>query len=178
MLLVAGVAHADPEADALQVKAAALMRELHDTPDATDGLHLDPALRLTPSSAGLTQEHQQRTYALGHHTTAKVEGTWWSVNHDVPVRGWRASISASHDFGFARLSATAATEHVDTDLGHGTFTDVGLSLSRSARLSRWMTGWVGLSVGYRHWLDQQRQAPPAGETDATQLTLSIGTTFK
>ncbi|MDB4960144.1 MAG: hypothetical protein JWP01_143 [Myxococcales bacterium] len=50
----------------------------------------------------------------------------------------------------------------------------GVSVSRTVRLSRWMTGWISLDVGRQEWIDR---APP-GEADSTTLALSIGTTFR
>jgi len=74
-----------------------------------------------------------------------------------------------------RFGAGVSVAHVDTRFGSGSYVDLGLSLSRTVRLSRWMTAWISLSFGRRRWLDS---SPPAGEADATEAMLTIGTTFR
>jgi hypothetical protein len=189
----AGAARADPpppdddDADAPAIRAVgespdpssltapAPLGAIGDPRDGTSGLHLDPLLRLSPESVGVAREAHQSIWAIGAHTAVAVEGRWWDTDAGVPVRGWRAGVRAAHDFSWARLSAMAAYEHVDTDLGRATFRDLGVSLTHLHRFSRWRTAWFGLSLANRTWLGGR---PPPGESNGTALTLSIGTTFR
>ena len=94
---------------------------------------------------------------------------------DIAHHGWRTDGRVFIDLGFARLGAGVSLENIQTRYTQGTYYDVGISLARTFKLSRWMTGWISLDIGRRRWLGPQ---PPEGEEHATQIMLNIGTTFR
>lgn len=156
--------------------------ESADPPRAGRWLELDPTLRPRLEGLGAVEERHRSELRLGPRTRAVLEGSWWANEDDgplpvldLPARGWRAALRLSHDFGFARLDANAGVSHVDMRFGSGSYVELGISLGRTFRLSRWMTGWISLGIGRRQWLGDQ---PPAAESDATEVMLRIGTTFR
>ncbi|MBL0216660.1 MAG: hypothetical protein IPQ07_22600 [Myxococcales bacterium] len=169
--LLAGVAHADDATSLHDGEAPALLRSADEAL-----LHLAPVS--LPYTAGLgarndVDEHTR--LRIGTHSWVELEGTRWSNDLDVPARGWGAGIRAAHDFGWFTVSVGAQLNHVDSPAMSRSYYDVGLTISKSKRLSRWMTAWIALTIGRRIWVGER---PPLGEQDATQVTLSIGTTFK
>ncbi len=180
-VVVLGVddAHAEEVEDS--VRAQSLVGDL-------DGpwLHLDDAV-LAPGLEAFDATRDSRTtfIKLGPRTRLALDGASWSANldmrddggpgaRDIPGHGWRAGLRLSHDFGLVRVRTNGSINHVDTRYGTGTYTDVGLSIGRTHRLSRWMTGWISLGIERRRWSGP----PPPGESNATELTLTIGTTFR
>lgn len=161
--------------------------EVHESPEpprAGRWLELDPTLRPRLEGLGAAQETYRSERRLGLRTRAVLESVRWANEDDdedtlpaldLPGRGWRAALRLSHDFGFARLDANVSVNHVDMRFGSGSYVDLGISLGRTFRLSRWMTGWISLGIGRRQWVGDQ---PPADESDATELMLRIGTTFR
>jgi hypothetical protein len=149
-------------------------------------LHLDPVLPSSLENLGVTHDHQTVTRTLGPDTRIILDGSWWSADPDLPTQGfaardvagqgWRTSLRGSRRLGPVEIGASAALEFVDGRYGRGTFAEVGLSVGKTVKLSRWMTAWISLSLGRRRWLGEG--PPPAGEADATQIMLSIGTTFR
>ncbi len=169
--LVPGAALADDPTSVRDGEKPLLLREADEA-----FLHLDPVA--LPSLAGLgakTEMHEQTSVVIGHHTWVELEGTRWSNDLDVPERGWSGGVRLAHDFGPFVLSAGAQLHGIDRAYGAGSYYDIGLTIGKSKKLSRWMTAWIALSIGRRKWLGAQ---PPDGEADSTQITLSIGTTFK
>jgi hypothetical protein len=146
-------------------------------------LELDPTLRLRLEGLGALEETDRRELRLGRRTRVVLEGTRWANEDgeplpyiDLPARGWRTTLRISRDVGGGlRLGATASVNEVDSRFGSGAHVDIGLSLGRTFRLSRWMTGWISLGVGWRRWLGEE---PPAGEAGGTEAMLRIGTTFR
>lgn len=154
------------------------------------GLVLDPMFRPGIETIGMTEvRHESRHDLFG--TQIIVDGVERSSERDTFTRGYRASLTLSRDLGFARLSAGVAVDSLQstnmlsgpdrgegTDravrFGSGTFLESSVALTRSHKFSRWMTGWISLSLTHRSWIGE----PPPGEQSSTQLMLSIGTTFK
>lgn len=138
-------------------------------------LHVDPMLR--PALEDQAIEVRHRTdWQLGPHTRAVAEGASWTSAGLLDGRGWRASVALVHDVGPFELVLGVSYNGLDTALGRGLYRDVGLSLRRTVVLSRWMTGWISLGIAHRHW--EGAGPPPSGEVDATQVMLSIGSTFR
>jgi len=170
-LLVSGWAHAD---DAASVTVTERSPLLH--PDD------EPMLRLealpAPVFRGIVNVDEGTLARIdaGAHSVVEVDVARISSQLDVPERGWSAGIRAVHDFGWFTGALSARLEHTDSRFAEGTHYDVNLTLAKSKRLSRWMTAWVALSVGYRHWLGDA--LPPGESRDSLGVTLSIGTTFK
>ena len=145
-------------------------------------LTLDPVIQSRLEGLAVEQHVEQAQFQVGK-TRVMVESiasdnvdTPWRVATDVPSRSWRTVARFSRDLGFAQLVATGSLGEVQTRYGSGAYYDLGLSLVRSKRFSRWVTAWVALSLGTRTWLGD---APPPGEArSSTQLTLSVGGTFR
>ena len=110
---------------------------------------------------------------LGHQLAVQLETTAWS-NRDIAEHGWRSVAGITADRGDWHLSARASWNGVDGRFGGGRYTDYGVSLARTLRMSRWMTAWIALSIAHRQWSD----TPPAGERNGTAVMLTIGTTFR
>jgi hypothetical protein len=152
-------------------------------------LRLEPLPRLELDMFDAVRERAATRVQLGTRTWATLEGSWWSTERDAPAgagtrhrpgHGWRTGLRLSHDFGWLHLDASVATGRSDErnegdnrDDG-GAYTDTRLSLSHTLRLSRWMTGWIALSLVHRDW----HGPPPPGEFNLTELMLTIGTTFR
>jgi hypothetical protein len=147
-------------------------------------LHLDFVLPVKAESVGATTRRESYVLELGSRARLVADGTWWSSplapqplgpddTEDV-ARGWRAAYELSYDLGPFRLGATMALGRVDSRFERGTYRVVGVSASRTLRLSRWMLAWISLGVGRQQWFG----APPPGESDSTTVMLSIGTTFR
>ena len=98
---------------------------------------------------------------------------------DVPSQSWEVSLRLSRNLGFAHLDVGATLGEAQSRLlgdgaydpnadagGLGTgrrpsmrarYYEVGAALTRTKRLSRWMTGWISLSVSARKWLGDHRR---------------------
>lgn len=152
---------------------------------AVPGLTLDPMFRPGIETVGMTEVHHEARYDL-FGTQIVVDGVERTSERDTFTRGYRAGLTISRDLGFARLTAGVAVEHLQSSnmlidpnkgtvrFGSGAFLESGIALTRTHQFSRWMTGWISLSLTHRSWLGE----PPPGEQDSTQLMLSVGTTFK
>jgi hypothetical protein len=173
VLLVAAPAHAD---DALSARAHA--------EQTTPLLVFDPLPPPALHGATAIEAHDDTTYQFDARTSLALAGTHWSASEmldhpehtafDLPARGWGASARLRRTIGSFVLEAGGAYDHVDSRYGSGSYVDLGLALTRYFHLSRWMTAWISIGIGNRIWLGQ----PPAGESNATQVRLSIGTTFR
>ncbi len=189
-LLLAGVAHAD-EAGELHEQA------LFDK--STDPLlHLDPIARPALTGLGTREDVHERTMMeLGTGTWLELEGVHWT-NQDrdrrftndetTPERGFSAGLRLSREVGPFQVSLLARIGEVDSQqsllaqrlagdarpFAPARYADVGLTIGKAKKLSRWMTAWIALTVGYRSWLGE----PPPGEEDGGQAMLTIGTTFR
>ena len=164
VLCVAASAHAD---DGLSLHA-----EPHDA-EPPPQLTLDPMLESRFETLHADEDSAAARIPLGKHLSAQLETTAWS-NSDIAERGWRSAAGITLDRGNWHLTALASWNGVDGRFGSGRYTDVGVSLARTFRMSRWMTAWIALSIGQRRWSDN----PPVGERNGTVLMLSIGTTFR
>jgi hypothetical protein len=146
------------------------------------GLVLDPLLRSRLVGLGAVEDGERTELEIGPHTRLVLDGGWWSNDDedprhpliDSPGRGWEAGLRLSHGLGPVTIGASASVNQIDAQRERGRHVDVGLSLGRSVRLSRWMIGWVSLGIGRRRWLGDA----PEGESDASQVMLTIGTTFR
>ena len=139
-------------------------------------LHLDPIAQ--PLRIGLPETvdvAEQRTIVLGKRTWAELQGMRYTNESVTPERAWTASLRTAHDVGPFTIIAHATAGGVDSRYTRGNYYDVGLTIGKSKKLSRWMTAWIALSIGRREWLGE----PPPGEIkESTGVFLSIGTTFK
>lgn len=139
-------------------------------------LHLQPLAQ--PLRIGLPESYdvdEQRTVVLGKRTWVELQGVRYTNTSVTPERAWTASLRLAHDLGPFTIVAYAAAGGVDSRYTRGSYYDVGLSIGKSKKLSRWMTAWIALSIAHREWLGE----PPPGEVKGeTAVTLSIGTTFK
>lgn len=172
---------------AVAVLAAAPARAddgLHDAADDAPALRrhaAEPLLHLDalppPIALGLPETidvAEQTTVVLGRRTWLRFAGLH-ETNAIVPERAWAASVRLAHDFGPVALIAHATAGGLDTRVARGTYYDLGLTVGKTARISKWTTAWIGLSVGRRAWTGP----PPPGEPErATGVTLSIGGTFR
>jgi len=162
-------------------------------------LHLDPIALPASGGVGHVEDTHERTMMqLGDHTWAELEGIHWT-NQEVdrrftsdlttPERGWTASLRISHDFGpfeASVLGRVGELESQSSQLGArmagdrkaykpARYYEVGLTIGKAKKLSRWKTAWIALTLGHRAWIGK----PPIGEDqEASQVMLSIGTTFK
>jgi len=137
-------------------------------------LHLDSMLRSNPEGLDADVKRESVDFDLGPRTRARVEANTWT-NPLFNGEGWGTTLRLVHDFKVIQFSVEAGYQRVDSTFAHGGYALVGLSLTRTLRLSKWMTAWISLSVGKRRWLGQQ---PPPGEADDTAVMLNIGTTFR
>ncbi|CAN5922920.1 hypothetical protein BH11MYX3_BH11MYX3_13590 [soil metagenome] len=169
--LLPGAALADEPTSVRDGEKPLLLRETDETM-----LHLD--LVALPSTAGLgakAEVDERTTIAIGRHTWVELEGTRWSNELDVRERGWTAGARLAHDFGPFFVGIGAELHSMDRRYSSGSYYDVGLTIGRSKKLSRWMTAWIALSIGRRMWLGDK---PPVGEDNGEQVMLSVGTTFR
>src|SRR5205085_10351647 len=139
-LVMSGAAHADDAASVHEEDTPALMRK-----DDEALLHLDPIATPTFAGLGATAEVAERTsIALGRRSWVELQGTKWATDLDVPAHGSTVGVRLAHDFGWFVLSANAALSHIDmsgTMTGRGgTYRDLSLTISKSKRFSRWVTG--------------------------------------
>ncbi len=166
-----GSARGDDPTETVRATSSSALTRDHDGP----WLQLDP-MRASPlEDVGAAVRSEYQIWTIGPGTRAAIEGTQWTSKLDVPGRGWRAGLSLSHDFGFAVLTASGAIASDDTRYQRGAYYELGLSLSRSHRFSKWVTAWIALSIGRRVWVGPD---PPPGEENVDQITLSIGGTFR
>lgn len=145
-------------------------------------LELDPTWR--PNATLDAPETTARvTYTLGANTAVSFEASQWSLGTGDPTLGppenttgdgWGAAVRLVRKLGPLRVGAYASYQVLDTWYLRGTYVDLGLSIGHTFRLSRWMNAWIALGVGRRTWQGQS----PAGEADATNFMLTIGTTFR
>jgi hypothetical protein len=161
LLLVPALAHAD---DGI---------ELHARGEQPPILVLDPTLASRFESLHADEQRDHAVVPVGRGVDAILDNTSW-VNDDVVERGWRAAAGLTRDFGVARLTATASWNGVDGWLGGGRYVDLTIALTRTFKLSRWMTAWISLSVGVRSWTG----TPPPGERNGAAVMLGVGTTFR
>jgi hypothetical protein len=177
-LVISGAARADDATSLHDGERPALLRK-----DDEPMLHIDPIAAPTFTGLGATNLVEERKRIdLGKHTWVELEGTQWKNDLDVPQRGWSAGVRIAHDFGPFWMSASASVNYVDSRFGRGvdpkrgrgTSRDVGVTIGKSKRFSRWVTAWIALTVGYRSW---QGEAP-IDEQDGGQAMLSVGGTFK
>ncbi len=163
------------------------VRALATSRDVEPWLQLDPTIAILPAgveSFAAARDAKTTSLALGPKTRASLLGqSWSSVERDVivagerglPGRGWRAGAELAHDFGVVQLRLSVAEGQVDGRYGRGRYRETSISLGKTHRFSRWVTGWVMLSAGRRTWIGEH--PPPPGESDATQVMLSLGFTF-
>ena len=147
-------------------------------------LHIDPTLVPRLEGLGAVEQTRETVLPIGAKARAVFEGAWWEnddrdLRHpliDVPGRGWRTSLRLQRELGPLTLVLGAALADVDSRYGSGRYYDVGIGIGRTFKLSRWMTAWIMLTAGRRHWLTDR---PIAGEPiDDTTVMLTFGTTFR
>jgi hypothetical protein len=185
-VVAAGVVHADDGApldvsmDDLAVRESSTL--FHDPGEPQ--LKLDIIPRPAAIGLGVLEDTQRTALRLGKRAMITASGTSWKGYADaVPfdgnesdiANGRRTAVGFHYDFGWLQLDAELARSSLSSRFGpSGTYRDVSLRLSKSHRFSRWVTGWIALSVGRRIWEGE----PPEGEEDSTFIMLSIGGTFR
>lgn len=148
-------------------------------------LHLDPVPRPSIVGLGVTEDTQRTAIMLGKRATLTLSGTAWTGSKDASPRdgvddtdtlhGTRAAVALHYDAGWLQLDAELSQNTLSSRYGGGAYRDVSLTISKSKRFSRWVTGWIGLTIGNRQW----QGVPPPGEARSeTHLMLSIGGTFR
>lgn len=146
-------------------------------------LTLDVVPRPHIVGLGVTEDTRRAAISLGKRAAITLSGTSWKGYADaVPrggaesdvARGTRTAIGFHYDLGWLQIDAELAQNGLSSRYGSGTYREVSLRISKSHRFSRWVTGWIGLSLGYRQW----EGTPPPGEADAWNIMLSIGGTFR
>lgn len=147
-------------------------------------LTLDIVPRPNVVGLGVTEDTKRTAIQLGPRAKIMMTGTSWKGYADaVPTdgvpendvaNGTRMAIGFQYDFGWLQLDAWASQNVLSSQYGSGAYRDVSLTISKSHRFSRWVTGWIGLSIGRRTWTTD----PPDGEDNATTIMLTIGATFR
>jgi hypothetical protein len=149
-------------------------------------LHLDYNLPVNTEGLGGAKDREQTVIDIGNRARIVMGGEWWKssltpytvggsdLRADDIAHGWRSGLELSYDLGLFRVGANAALGHVDSRYERGSYRVLGVSISRTLRLSRWMRGWISLGIGRTEWYGE----PPKGEDNGTTGTLSIGTTFR
>ncbi|GEM_PF-5840408 len=147
-------------------------------------LKLDIVPRPMAVGLGVTEETHRTAIKLGARAMITMTGTSWKGYADavprdgVPdndvTRGSRAAIGFHYDFGWLQLDAELSQNVMSSRYGSGSYRDISLMISKSHRFSRWVTGWIGLSIGNRQWDGEA----PDGEANATTIMLTIGGTFR
>ncbi len=146
-------------------------------------LHLDYVPPSGVEGIGGTLQHETTVIDVTRRLRIVGDGSWWKASLspqplgseiDELAQGWRASYELSYDLGPFRIGASVAAGHVDSRYERGTYRIVGVSAYRTVRLSRWMLAWISLGVGRQQWFGQ----PPPGESNATFVGLTLGTTFR
>lgn len=170
-------------ADAPPERAADQPVELHDSAEQPTGLTRDPVgpllqldgpLRSFAEGVDSDVASEHVDLSLGARTRARAVTSGWT-NELFGARGWSAGVHLVHDFRVLQVGVGASVNRVDSIDVHQSYVLLGLTLSRTFHLSRWMTGWISLGVGRRRWLGT---ALPPGEVDDDAVMLSIGTTFR
>jgi hypothetical protein len=170
LLAIASTARAEPPAG-----------EIHDSDEPAEPaeplaagaadtfLHLDADLRLTVDNLHSKIAREERSFQLGPRARVALQSEWRVVDHEIPLRGWRAAASGTYELGGLTLSATVGVEQVDTDIGRHGLATAGIAVGRNFRVGRKVRAWLGLAAGHRRWLGE----PPPGEANATQVMLSL-----
>jgi hypothetical protein len=146
-------------------------------------LELDITPRPNIVGLGVTEDTHRTAISLGKRATLTFTGASWKGYADaVPldgnenelVRGYRAAIGLRYDLGWAQIDAEVSQNTMSSAYASGRYRDATLMISKSHKLSRSVTGWIGLSIGHRKWEGD----PPAGEERSSwALMLMLGLTF-
>lgn len=162
LLGVAAVAHADDEAIRAGITREGVERVLP-----------SPMLRFEPGFDLSIEASQHETFELDHLT---LTGTW----HAQPperygsadlVRWWRAAITGS----WGPLSVTGSFNETDTVLGRGRYVDLAIALTKTAKLSKNVEGFISIGLEVRRWLGE----PVPGERPSDgRVMLSAGVKWK
>jgi hypothetical protein len=146
-------------------------------------LELDVVPRPHVVGLGITEDTHRTALQLGPRAKITFSGSSWQGYADaVPrdgaeneiARGSRATVGFHYDFGWLQLDATISQNAISSHYGSGSYRDVELRLSKTKRFSRWVSVWIGLSLGRRVW----DGTPPLGEQSSTHIMLSVGGTFR
>lgn len=188
VLFAVSTAHAEPDGEDLEVlDTTAVHLRVQSAQQAAASALLDapdgPALRLSPIAHpngvafGAKERAVRQAWAIGTHLVLSTENVAWKSAPDLDItsRGWRAIGTLSIDLGTGlRLGLTYGKGNVYSRYGAGTYSDRAIAITRSKKLSRWMTGWIALAVAHRTW----DGIPPLGEANSTQGMVTVGTTFR
>lgn len=149
-------------------------------------LHLDE--RTNAEGLGGAKQRETSIFQIGSAARVVMSGELWtndpwadgkphasSGELDPAARGWLARFELGRDVGPFWLSGHVTVGRVDGRFEQGTYRDIGVSLLKRFRLSRWMLAWIGLTISSRQWLGG---SPPPGEANGSSLMLTVGTTFR
>jgi hypothetical protein len=180
--VLAGVAHADEPKETVEKSA-----ERPAEPEAPDVQPTgEPLLRFEPSAFGAlgvqSYDEQIARFVVSPGFELSAFGAW---KQETPldiargdselVRGWSAGGSVTYDLGWAKLTFHGAYNRVENELGRGDNIVVGVDLTRTFRISRNVTGFVGISFGMLRW---RGATPPPGESNAVTGWLRAGLNWK
>lgn len=182
--LTGSIAHADdppPDLDDLSVSESSSL--LHDPGEPL--LTLDVVPRPNAIGLGVTEDTHRAAIKLGPRATLYTTGTGWQGyldavpidgNEDPEARGWSTGIGFAYDFGWLQLDASITENTMSSRFGgSGRYRDVQLTLSKSKKLTSWLTGFIALSIGNRTW---EGEPPPGEPRSSSHFMLSVGAKWK
>jgi hypothetical protein len=172
MLLVGGIAHADPEGE-----------------EPPPRLTFDPVPRPWLDGFGGTEGGGERvTLTLDPETQLLAAGHWWENQEgrlpaiDLEGRGWNMELQLSRDFGWAKLVARASMNHAEGRYAAGTHFDATVALTKVVKLSRYRTIWFSLGGGVREWFGEGAPASERVKVGPMRrggyIGVSMGGTFR
>lgn len=173
-----------PEVDQLGVHDSGSL--LHDP--GKPQLELDLVPRPNILGLGVVEDTHRTAVTLFKRLTISASGTSWkgyadAVPHEgdaLPrdpreiANGRSYGVGLSYDAGWLRLDASLSENKLSSQYGSGAYREVSLSISKTHRFSRWVTGFLSLSIARRTW----NTPPPPGEFNSTYFLLSLGATFR
>ena len=179
MLAAAAVSAARParaDDDAAHVEATT------DDDEAAPRLSLDPLFGSRFEGFGAAEQRQRDERRLPYGLRLRLESVLWSTEADLPLpsidveaRGWRASARLERDLGSGWvLGVGGSLSALDSALARGRRLDLGLSVSKAWRLSRWTTVWLSLGLDHHRASGELVEADP----NATSFMLRVGGTFR
>jgi hypothetical protein len=137
-------------------------------------LQLDPTLRPNGEGLGDSDVHHRNLFELPAGFQLVTDTVERRNDLDVTTAGWRVESWLHRDLGFATLTVGGGFEHIDSRYLHGTYRELGAAITRTFSWANGRIGRISLSIGQIKWSGGE---PPKGEANATQVMLSVGTTF-
>ena len=138
-------------------------------------LEFEYSLRTNVEGFAATTERDARVIVCP--ARAVLAGEWWTNDpfaNGIPRNHYRraSSVRARMASGIrGRLRRRSVSRHRPPLAGphrqsvrRGTYRDLGISVRKTKRFSRWVLGWISLDLGVREWLGDQglrSASPPA-----------------